>query len=277
MQRSMRGRGDGMRRMMVSPRNEAFFDLRQHKPTGGVPTTAACAPLLPGSAVAGMAEDFLPPLLHTKRMGCSTVVVERGGAMRAQVGIVGAGPAGLMLSHLLHLAGISSIVVEDHSRAYCEARVRAGLMENSAAQMLIETGVGERLQARGDGARWHLHFVQGRGAAHRLPQADRQAGVHLRPEGGRHRPDRQAARRRRADYFEVRTPAFTISTATIRKSDSAIRASRRRSNAISSAAATAFTASAGRAFRPACSRTMTASIRSAGSASCRNRRRRTTS
>ena len=66
--------------------------------------------------------------------------------MRTQVGIVGAGPAGLMLSHLLHLAGISSIVIEDRSRAYCEARVRAGLMENWVAQMLIDTGVGERLQ-----------------------------------------------------------------------------------------------------------------------------------
>jgi p-hydroxybenzoate 3-monooxygenase len=66
--------------------------------------------------------------------------------MRAQVGIVGAGPAGLMLSHLLHLAGISSIIVEDRSRAYCEARVRAGLMEHWVAQMLIATGVGERLK-----------------------------------------------------------------------------------------------------------------------------------
>ena len=66
--------------------------------------------------------------------------------MRTQVGIVGAGPAGLMLSHLLHLAGISSIVIEDRSRAYCEARVRAGLMENWVARMLIDTGVGERLQ-----------------------------------------------------------------------------------------------------------------------------------
>jgi len=66
--------------------------------------------------------------------------------MHTQVGIVGAGPAGLMLSHLLHLAGIGSIVIEDRSRAYCEERVRAGLMENWVAQMLIETGVGERLK-----------------------------------------------------------------------------------------------------------------------------------
>jgi p-hydroxybenzoate 3-monooxygenase len=65
---------------------------------------------------------------------------------RTQVGIVGAGPAGLMLSHLLHRAGIDSIVIENRSRAYCEDRVRAGLMENWVAQMLIDTGAGERLQ-----------------------------------------------------------------------------------------------------------------------------------
>jgi p-hydroxybenzoate 3-monooxygenase len=66
--------------------------------------------------------------------------------MRTQVGIVGAGPAGLMLSHLLSLSGISSVIVEDRSRSYCENRVRAGLMENWVAQMLIDTGVGERLK-----------------------------------------------------------------------------------------------------------------------------------
>ena len=59
---------------------------------------------------------------------------------------MGAGPAGLMLSHLLHLSGISSIIVEDRSRAYCEARVRAGLMEHWVAHMLIDTGVGQRLK-----------------------------------------------------------------------------------------------------------------------------------
>jgi p-hydroxybenzoate 3-monooxygenase len=66
--------------------------------------------------------------------------------MRTQVGIVGSGPAGLMLSHLLHRAGISSIIVEARSRAYCEARVRAGLIEQWAADMLIETGVGARMK-----------------------------------------------------------------------------------------------------------------------------------
>lgn len=69
--------------------------------------------------------------------------------MKTQVGIVGAGPAGLMLSHLLHLAGIKSIIVENRSRAYCEARVRAGLMEHWVSEMLVETGVGERMKREG--------------------------------------------------------------------------------------------------------------------------------
>ena len=55
--------------------------------------------------------------------------------------------------------------------------------------------------ARGDGARRHLYLVQGRGPAHRLSQADRQAGVRVRPEGGRHRPDRSAPGRRRPDFL----------------------------------------------------------------------------
>ena len=69
--------------------------------------------------------------------------------MRTQVGIVGAGPAGLMLSHLLHLAGIRSIIVENRSRAYCEARVRAGLMEDWVTKLLSETGVGARMEREG--------------------------------------------------------------------------------------------------------------------------------
>ena len=54
--------------------------------------------------------------------------------MRTQVGIVGAGPAGLLLSHLLALRGIDSVVVEVRSRAYCEARQRAGVLEDGSGQ-----------------------------------------------------------------------------------------------------------------------------------------------
>jgi p-hydroxybenzoate 3-monooxygenase len=66
--------------------------------------------------------------------------------MRTQVGIVGAGPAGLLLSHLLHLQGIDTIIVENRSRAYCEQRIRAGLLEQWSSDLLIDTGVGERLK-----------------------------------------------------------------------------------------------------------------------------------
>jgi len=69
--------------------------------------------------------------------------------MRTQVGIVGAGPAGLMLSHLLHLAGIESIVLECRSRQYIEDRVRAGVLEQGTVDLMIETGVGQRLQREG--------------------------------------------------------------------------------------------------------------------------------
>jgi p-hydroxybenzoate 3-monooxygenase len=70
-------------------------------------------------------------------------------AMRTQVGIVGAGPSGLVLSHLLHLAGIESVVLEDRSREYVETRVRAGLLEQQTVDLLVETGVGERLRREG--------------------------------------------------------------------------------------------------------------------------------
>ena len=70
-------------------------------------------------------------------------------SLRTQVGIVGAGPAGLLLSHLLHLQGIDSIVVERHTRQYVEDRVRAGVLEQGTADLMIETGVGDRLKREG--------------------------------------------------------------------------------------------------------------------------------
>jgi p-hydroxybenzoate 3-monooxygenase len=69
--------------------------------------------------------------------------------MRTQVGIIGAGPAGLMLAHLLHRQGIDSIIIENRSRDYIENRIRAGLIEQWATDMLVETGVGARLQREG--------------------------------------------------------------------------------------------------------------------------------
>src|SRR5918912_2115122 len=69
--------------------------------------------------------------------------------MRSQVGIVGAGPAGLMLSHLLHLEGIASIVLEYRSRDYIENRIRAGVLEQNTVDMLTDSGVGDRMKKEG--------------------------------------------------------------------------------------------------------------------------------
>src|SRR5262249_25081765 len=69
--------------------------------------------------------------------------------MRTQVGIVGAGPAGLLLSHLLALRGIDSVVVEIRSRAYCAARQRAGGIEDGSVRLLREAGLADRLDRQG--------------------------------------------------------------------------------------------------------------------------------
>jgi p-hydroxybenzoate 3-monooxygenase len=68
---------------------------------------------------------------------------------RTQVGIVGAGPAGLILSHLLHLEGIDSVVLEVHTRKYIEERVRAGVLEQGTVELLTQMGVGDRLKREG--------------------------------------------------------------------------------------------------------------------------------
>jgi p-hydroxybenzoate 3-monooxygenase len=68
---------------------------------------------------------------------------------RTQVGIVGAGPAGLMLSHLLHQAGVDSVVLEVRDRDYVERRVRAGVLEQGTVDLLNQAGVGERMRREG--------------------------------------------------------------------------------------------------------------------------------
>ena len=86
--------------------------------------------------------------------------------MKTQVGIVGAGPAGLMLAHLLHLQGIESVIIESRSRAYVEQRVRAGVLEHGTVEMLIATGLGERLQKQG--LRHEGVYLRFNGESHRI-------------------------------------------------------------------------------------------------------------
>ncbi len=94
--------------------------------------------------------------------------------MRTQVGIVGAGPAGLMLSHLLHLGGIESIVIENRSRKYVEERVRAGVLEQGTVDLMIETGVGARLKKLG--LVHHGIELRFNGLGHRIDFADLTGG-----------------------------------------------------------------------------------------------------
>ena len=89
------------------------------------------------------------------------------GRFETQVGIVGAGPAGLMLSHLLYLNGISSIVLEAKSRDYCEQRIRAGVLEHTSVQMLRESGAGDRLDR--EGLRHEGIDLGSNGLLHRIP------------------------------------------------------------------------------------------------------------
>jgi p-hydroxybenzoate 3-monooxygenase len=89
--------------------------------------------------------------------------------MRTEVAIVGAGPAGLLLSHLLARSGVDSIVVETRSQEYVASRIRAGILEHSSVELLESVGLGTRLRAEGyehrgiylqwPGERQHLDFV----------------------------------------------------------------------------------------------------------------------
>src|ERR1700676_42015 len=86
------------------------------------------------------------PCVSKLRVVLNTSPATRGKTVRTQIGIVGAGPAGLVLAHLLHLQGIESVVVEARTRKHIEERVRAGLLEQGTVDLLVETGVGKRLQ-----------------------------------------------------------------------------------------------------------------------------------
>jgi p-hydroxybenzoate 3-monooxygenase len=86
--------------------------------------------------------------------------------MRTQVGIVGAGPAGLLLSHLLHLRGIESVVIDKRSRQTIEETIKAGVLEQGTRDLLIETGVGDRMVR--EGALHHGIFLRFNGRSHRI-------------------------------------------------------------------------------------------------------------
>src|SRR5436190_17893637 len=86
--------------------------------------------------------------------------------MRTQVGIIGAGPAGLLLAHLLQLRGIESVVLETRSREEIEATIRAGVLEQGTVDLLDESGVGARM--RSEGKRHEGVILRFEGRSHRI-------------------------------------------------------------------------------------------------------------
>ena len=94
--------------------------------------------------------------------------------IRTQVGIVGGGPAGLMLGHLLHLRGIHSFILEDRSEEHVIERVRAGVLEQTTVDLMHEVGVGDRL-AR-EGLRHEGIYVAFSGERHYIPLAELTGG-----------------------------------------------------------------------------------------------------
>jgi p-hydroxybenzoate 3-monooxygenase len=89
---------------------------------------------------------------------------------RTQVGIIGAGPAGLTLARLLELEGIETVVLEDRSRDYVEHRIRAGVLEQRTAGLLVDARVGDRL--RREGIVHHGIELQFDGERHRIPLSE---------------------------------------------------------------------------------------------------------
>lgn len=94
--------------------------------------------------------------------------------MHTQVGIIGAGPAGLLLAQLLHLKGIDSVVLEGRTREYVIDRVRAGVLEQFTANFMTQMGVGDRLQR--EGLRHDSVYLSFGGKRHHIPLAELTGG-----------------------------------------------------------------------------------------------------
>jgi p-hydroxybenzoate 3-monooxygenase len=91
-----------------------------------------------------------------------------------QVAIIGGGPAGLLLGHLLNLHGVETVIVEARDRRHCETRLRAGVLEQGTRDVLIDAGVGDRLQR--EGLVHHGIYLRFEGESHRIPLSDHANG-----------------------------------------------------------------------------------------------------
>ena len=142
--------------------------------------TGLCQPHGPGSELPGVTigtwrEDEVGD--HQARDGgafdgppVGRLRLGKGAGVRTQVGIVGAGPAGLTLARLLENAGIDTVILEARSREYCEARIRAGVLEQGTVDLLRDAGVGERMDR--EGIVHHGISLQFDGERHRIPLSE---------------------------------------------------------------------------------------------------------
>lgn len=120
--------------------------------------------------------------------------------LRTRVAIVGAGPAGLLLSHLLHLDGIDSVVVDNRSREQIESTIRAGILEQGTVELLTSSGASERVLI--DGQRHEGIEIRFEGEGHRIDFADLvDRAVWLYPQ---HEVLKDLIARRLADGGDVR-------------------------------------------------------------------------
>jgi p-hydroxybenzoate 3-monooxygenase len=136
--------------------------------------------------------------------------------MRTQVGIIGAGPAGLMLSHLLHQRGIESVVIDLRTRDDIEETIKAGVLEQGTVDLMCRTGVGDRLQR--DGFVHHGINLAFNGGMHRIDMLELTGGRAVTVYA-QHEVLKDLIAKRLADGGDVR---FEVSDTTVEdlKSDS---------------------------------------------------------
>ena len=172
--------------------------------------------------------------------------------IRTQVGIVGAGPAGMMLAHLLHRAGVESVVVEARSRQYVQERVRAGVLEQGTRDLMIAAGVGARMQR--EGIVHHGLELRFGGRSHRIDLSELTGGKAITIYPQREVVKDLTDARMEAGgaiLFEAEQVTIEGGTAPLRKSTCITAAPATKSPATSSPDATGFTAFADRPCPPA--------------------------
>src|ERR1700750_236338 len=161
----------------TSVRSRLFWRMSSCPAATGIrwvkPSRATMSPSWTRSATASASEVISACVrIHNPCARCEPE--RRVPVMRPQVGIVGGGPAGLMLGRLLELRGIDSVVLEARDREYVQQRVRAGVLEQGTMDLMDEVGVGERMHR--EGLVHHGVQVRFAGSGHRIALSELTGG-----------------------------------------------------------------------------------------------------